>query len=110
MRPPEFTGGNSWRARHGCAKRICFNEAAGIHRRKPKAAVGPERRGDEGFNEAAGIHRRKLEDAGITDANRIHASMRPPEFTGGNSITVKEWDDVANPASMRPPEFTGGNH
>ena len=37
-----------------------------------------------GFNEAAGIHRRK---------------------------PVKEWDDVANPepASMRPPEFTGGN-
>ena len=35
MRPPEFTGGNpvaSWAS--GCRTTPCFNEAAGIHRRK----------------------------------------------------------------------------
>ena len=35
MRPPEFTGGNQPRRpryRHRCQS--CFNEAAGIHRRK----------------------------------------------------------------------------
>ena len=36
------------------------------------------------------------------------ASMRPPEFTGGNA--VNQWqEDLAAEASMRPPEFTGGN-
>ena len=36
------------------------------------------------------------------------ASMRPPEFTGGNPAhgCVRV---VGADASMRPPEFTGGN-
>ena len=61
-----------------------FNEAAGIHRRKlqPLAADEPER--GVGFNEAAGIHRRKqCSRTGLHD-ERLPASMRPPEFTGGN--------------------------
>ena len=39
MRPPEFTGGNDihqdlqWMSPG--RKNLCFNEAAGIHRRKP---------------------------------------------------------------------------
>ena len=36
-----------------------------------------------GFNEAAGIHRRKHRLAGGNRASD-DASMRPPEFTGGN--------------------------
>ena len=36
------------------------------------------------------------------------ASMRPPEFTGGNAAAgVVGAPDIG--ASMRPPEFTGGN-
>ena len=62
-----------------------------------------------GFNEAAGIHRRKpLGDA----RGRIliaHASMRPPEFTGGNESETLHKRMLAYKASMRPPEFTGGN-
>ena len=37
-----------------------------------------------GFNEAAGIHRRKRERAIVQANPPINASMRPPEFTGGN--------------------------
>ena len=35
--------------------------------------------------------------------------MRPPEFTGGNSILRRSGDAQTVHASMRPPEFTGGN-
>ena len=36
MRPPEFTGGNVWlAARDAAGAMLGFNEAAGIHRRKP---------------------------------------------------------------------------
>ena len=41
---------------------------------------------EAGFNEAAGIHRRKrnsLANAPISRVSKL-ASMRPPEFTGGN--------------------------
>ena len=38
---------------------ICFNEAAGIHRRKLEEAKAELERELAGFNEAAGIHRRK---------------------------------------------------
>ena len=59
MRPPEFTGGNSSCRLHPAARSRCFNEAAGIHRRKPPFLnFGREQRNS--------------------------ASMRPPEFTGGN--------------------------
>ena len=40
MRPPEFTGGNPVPAAPAACPAPCrFNEAAGIHRRKP--AIGP---------------------------------------------------------------------
>ena len=66
MRPPEFTGGN------GAIMKLqapfshrCFNEAAGIHRRKlNQSAAG----GDGGS-----------------------ASMRPPEFTGGNILLTRSF-------------------
>ena len=61
MRPPEFTGGKGAAARVATAARAaCFNEAAGIHRRKGAGTAG-KRRVFHG------------------------ASMRPPEFTGGKS-------------------------
>ena len=84
MRPPEFTGGNADR-RPGRTTRTsaCFNEAAGIHRRKrrrlPLSPPSPPC-----FNEAAGIHRRKRAAASGAHRLRLPASMRPPEFTGGN--------------------------
>ena len=37
------------------------------------------------------------------------ASMRPPEFTGGNTVVSTVDNTHLRPASMRPPEFTGGN-
>ena len=69
MRPPEFTGGNPYMAMpaHTFGQRwYGFNEAAGIHRRKPITR-----------------HRRGVLD-GVP-----YASMRPPEFTGGNG-----WNDT----------------
>ena len=84
MRPPEFTGGN--RPLHGkmLVQLQCFNEAAGIHRRKQHP------------------HRRVV-------IQHQHASMRPPEFTGGNRGRRNHVIAGAALASMRPPEFTGGN-
>ena len=38
-----------------------------------------------------------------------HASMRPPEFTGGNGGRTLKSLPLYGIASMRPPEFTGGN-
>ena len=61
MRPPEFTGGN-----------LLAPPAAG----RTRAATG--------FNEAAGIHRRKLYLIQRQMLFFHFASMRPPEFTGGN--------------------------
>ena len=40
---------------------------------------------------------------------RMVASMRPPEFTGGNEMIDMDDKATASQASMRPPEFTGGN-
>ena len=60
------------------------------------------------FNEAAGIHRRKRNN--VTDRFwTAVASMRPPEFTGGNMAEAAAGSVEPAPASMRPPEFTGGN-
>ena len=59
MRPPEFTGGNAVRQAARLADSFCFNEAAGIHRRKQM-------------------------DPTLVRAEQKIASMRPPEFTGGN--------------------------
>ena len=37
MRPPEFTGGNLlYEIALASVGPLCFNEAAGIHRRKPR--------------------------------------------------------------------------
>ena len=84
MRPPEFTGGN-------------------VNVPGPVAVLL------KCFNEAAGIHRRKRLDAGGASGQTVSASMRPPEFTGGNATAHSEAATVPEVASMRPPEFTGGN-
>ena len=41
------------------------------------------------FNEAAGIHRRKLAVEDLAVFSGMEASMRPPEFTGGNRLQVR---------------------
>ena len=63
MRPPEFTGGNLRIVR-------VFVSSIRAHR----------------FNEAAGIHRRKLAIDFEVQIDDTIASMRPPEFTGGNTM------------------------
>ena len=108
MRPPEFTGGNSISLPEFALTYACFNEAAGIHRRKPRTVPYRDRE-KWGFNEAAGIHRRKRERE-LAEYRRRDASMRPPEFTGGNVCLHPVVSTRIIVASMRPPEFTGGNH
>ena len=130
MRPPEFTGGNNGGAKiTGCRdlkksfneaagihrrkhvriparpwyrfSYVCFNEAAGIHRRKLFQALtvdAPPAIG--GFNEAAGIHRRKRAWQLGKPGTSMTASMRPPEFTGGNL-----WIGIV---ALPPVESTGG--
>ena len=90
MRPPEFTGGNCRPCSTSLACTAGFNEAAGIHRRKLQTAAGVFGDQVQRFNEAAGIHRRKPagELGRVVRGNR--ASMRPPEFTGGNEIAALE--------------------
>ena len=83
MRPPEFTGGNLKKEGVIGAEDIRFNEAAGIHRRK-RPRPGKPPRFPLCFNEAAGIHRRKPTRQGENYERDYKASMRPPEFTGGN--------------------------
>ena len=75
MRPPEFTGGNSTDAGapHATYRDASFNEAAGIHRRKLTLAV------------ALGVERVRV------------ASMRPPEFTGGNGHSLGALDALVRP-------------
>ena len=109
MRPPEFTGGNSSEWCGTESRRARFNEAAGIHRRKPDRRQGV----------VAGSPAASMRPPEFTGGNRVDsvidgrlkkfASMRPPEFTGGNQATedLALADSVL--ASMRPPEFTGGN-
>ena len=78
MRPPEFTGGN-----------------VGEH-----VVVGPRRRC---FNEAAGIHRRKRTTLPPYRLSITIASMRPPEFTGGNLL----WANIGNGTTTRFNEAAG---
>ena len=68
---------------------------------------GPRR--PRSFNEAAGIHRRKREQTDADIKLVLAASMRPPEFTGGNVAVISISRSTFSTASMRPPEFTGGN-
>ena len=89
MRPPEFTGGNIASLQgYRSPATPGFNEAAGIHRRKPPSRSTGICRRSTGFNEAAGIHRRKHLTMGERFKGREIASMRPPEFTGGNVLSV----------------------
>ena len=110
MRPPEFTGGNTV-AVAGNVVTVTggFNEAAGIHRRKQSGNGVSVTRSTISFNEAAGIHRRKRMVAPLdftifhecfNEAAGIHRRKRRRRHNG-----------LKNPfqASMRPPEFTGGN-
>ena len=85
MRPPEFTGGN------------------------PLPPCGLRQALVQRFNEAAGIHRRKPLRRHLADTVFAVASMRPPEFTGGNGTILHYGTREVIVASMRPPEFTGGN-
>ena len=64
-----------------------FNEAAGIHRRK-HILTKHKSKFLVGFNEAAGIHRRKRVRIATAHEPTHCASMRPPEFTGGNHATA----------------------
>ena len=85
MRPPEFTGGNIQDGTNNGLVPGRFNEAAGIHRRKPTSQPVATSSLPSRFNEAAGIHRRKPGRRPDGDVERLVASMRPPEFTGGNA-------------------------
>ena len=84
MRPPEFTGGNIPSSRRSSPAAPGFNEAAGIHRRKLSTRSRFSSPPSTCFNEAAGIHRRKLKLGVHAVGDAVSASMRPPEFTGGN--------------------------
>ena len=66
----------------------CFNEAAGIHRRKRGLLEAIPTPTVPSFNEAAGIHRRKQPFPSVCIGDVVIASMRPPEFTGGNPATM----------------------
>ena len=112
MRPPEFTGGNP----RAC--KVLRNSLSGASMRPPEFTGGNTTgsptlpvRVARCFNEAAGIHRRKPHLRGVGVANTQHpASMRPPEFTGGNPGAAGALPFARYlHASMRPPEFTGGN-
>ena len=108
MGPPEFTGGNfvenellpflgalQWGRRNSPAET------------RGRAASGW--RAARRFNGAAGIHRRKLE----TRAEILRAHSRPLQWGRRNSPAETQvyWDHQQTPnhASMGPPEFTGGN-
>ena len=84
MRPPEFTGGNTITGAHEVAQNIRASmrppEFTGGNRHIDGATVPRA----TGFNEAAGIHRRKPQECPSCGYRSVPASMRPPEFTGGN--------------------------
>ena len=83
MGPPEFTGGND---DVPVGATVAVTELQWGRRNSPAETPGygggPQGR-PAGFNGAAGIHRRKRVGAGA-DRRHPHASMGPPEFTGGN--------------------------
>ena len=112
MRPPEFTGGKPGSGWKLIASTARFNEAAGIHRRKGESDRAGGADIEHGFNEAAGIHRRKdpcwrawscWTGSGFNEAAGIH--RREP--TSLDAIVCTHRPGAI--ASMRPPEFTGGN-
>ena len=84
MRPPEFTGGNNVTlvtslARYGAASMRPPEFTGGNSNFVCESTTGDTR-----FNEAAGIHRRKPIFLSFVVYEANSASMRPPEFTGGN--------------------------
>ena len=97
MGPPEFTGGNQRHYQGNRARIGGFNGAAGIHRRKRASPAEHDfpmflrlqwgRRNSPA--ETLPIH---FQEQGVK-----HASMGPPEFTGGNfrfsraTLTGKSW-------------------
>ena len=88
---------------------LCFNEAAGIHRRKLRRTKGRRRGSRLRFNEAAGIHRRKL---GGWGSRRTRSAPRFNEAAGihrRKPSGCPRHRSYPSAASMRPPEFTGGN-
>ena len=129
MRPPEFTGGNPASGCGAPCRTSSFNEAAGIHRRKP----------DYWAHINVPVPNASMRPAETRNLPSVRpavsqASMRPPEFTGGNASPRRRprlasatcFNEAAGihrrkqlrfyvghcdgkHASMRPPEFTGGN-
>ena len=107
MGPPVFTGGRAtapiwrpserrlqWGRRSSPAEgrrddfdllisTLCFNGAAGLHRRRAGSAPRIRRLRTTGFNGAAGLHRRRGHTSTFTAAVYLKASMGPPVFTGG---------------------------
>ena len=110
MRPPEFTGGNLHGA-HVPDRVVTASmrppEFTGGNRQSVPTDHG--RRQQRASMRAAGIHRRKLAVKYMEQTTRTNASMRPPEFTGGNLRADARPGGRGLRASMRPPEFTGGN-
>ena len=97
MRPPEFTGGNP------VSHPFSLFLAAAASMRPPEFTGGnaketalEQNESASGFNEAAGIHRRKrglTRDVGAGED--FLASMRPPEFTGGNGPQLTPGDSYS---------------
>ena len=87
---------------------MCFNEAAGIHQRKHEGHPVYQRGAERASMRPPEFTGGNFEESGIHVIECTDASMRPPEFTGGND---REWVGAVaqDLASMRPPEFTGGN-
>ena len=61
------------------------------------------------FNEAAGIHRRKLDPQGAGHGPEHQCFNEAAGITGGNENEEEPEPTEPTTASMRPPEFTGGN-
>ena len=85
MRPPEFTGGNA----RATVRRVSVIFGASMRPPEFTGRNVSALRTDSipltsCFNEAAGIHRRKHTPRAIDRRRKRRASMRPPEFTGGN--------------------------
>ena len=86
MGPPEFTGGNLFRK---ASDNSAINLLQWGRRNSPAETETGTRPGlhtPARFNGAAGIHRRKPGGDRSDPGHPGHASMGPPEFTGGNVV------------------------
>ena len=109
MRPPEFTGGNHRKYTIPVVASTSFNEAAGIHRRKPCTRRRVATFTLSGFNEAAGIHRRKQIRSTRSSSNPRISFNEAAGIHRRKPAAAAPQPDPDATASMRPPEFTGGN-